>query len=165
LKLPKKEEKTIMTDPRTTIYPTFDCFTDAMEFIAAMVGLPEIHDFITLVHGICVTEEQKEYAHAWIEDSNAKIVIFCGIWMGAKTYFAAPFEEYFKTYQVKESTRYTIAEAMKMNLKTVSYGPWEEKYDALCGSSEQTILGSGHMENVSLIGNPTPTPKQLKKGK
>lgn len=156
-------------NPATTIYPTFECFTDAMEFIDAMARLPETHDYISLVHGICVTEEGREYAHAWVEDSNARIAIFCGIWMGTKVYFSAPLEEFFKTYAVKESTRYTIAEAVMKNLETVHFGPWEEKYGALCGEGEQTILGGGYMEKVAMIGKlpfaTTPTSKQLKKGK
>jgi hypothetical protein len=157
------------TNPATTLYPTFECFTDAMEFIDIVVReYPEKINNTTLVHAICVTEEGREYAHGWVEDSQLKAVIFAGIWMGAKTYFAAPFEEFFKTYRVKESTRYTIEEAMKMNLKTVSYGPWEDKYDALCGDGEQTILGGGHIEKVSIIGSlpfaTAPTPKPIKRG-
>lgn len=157
-------------DPKTTIFPTFECFTDAMEFIDVIAREnPEKIKNTTLVHAICVTDEGREYAHGWVEDSHLEAVIFCGIWMGAKTYFAAPFKEFFKTYRVKESTRYTVEEAVKMNLRTVHLGPWEEKYSALCGNGEQTILGGGHMEKVSMIGSlpfaTAPTPKQLKKGK
>lgn len=156
-------------DPKTTIFPTFECFTEALELVAYLSRIPDVINYITLVHGICLAENGREFAHAWVEDSNDETVIFCGVYMGKKVYLSAPFKNYFETFKVKETTRYTVPEALWRNLETVSYGPWEDKYKALCGNGEQTILGGGHMEGVSMIGSlpfaTTPTPKQLKRGK
>lgn len=154
-------------DPKTTLYPTFECFTDSMEFIDHIAKMcPEIVHRLTLVHGICLSENGREFAHAWCEDKEYGVVIFSGIYMGETVYLAAPFENYFKVFKVKESTRYTVMEAVKNNLGTVHFGPWEEKYGALCGNrGEQIMLGGGYMEKVTLIGSIDKTTKETKKGK
>lgn len=156
-------------DPRTTVFPTFDCFTDAMELIAYIAReQPDLINDITLVHAICLpSENDREYAHAWVEDNNTKMAIFCGIYMDEKIYLTAPLKDFLETYNVKESTRYTVDEAMKENLRTVSYGPWEKKYDALCtNKDEKVILGGGYMRNVRIVGSiPNTTTKNTKEGK
>jgi hypothetical protein len=79
--------------------------------------------------------------------------IFCGFYMGGKNYFAAPMENFFKGYTVKKSTRYTVEEAMRENLRTGHFGPWEKKYDDLCGpKGANKILGGGQMEKVIHLG-------------
>jgi hypothetical protein len=141
-------------DQKTTIFPTFNCFTDAMEFVEHVgLRLPEKVKDITLVHAICIASEGgREYAHGWVEDSDEKEAIFCGIYMDTKYYFAAPFENFFETFKVKESTRYSVSEAVKENLRTFNFGPWEDKYKALCANGERTVLGGGYMTNVRFIG-------------
>lgn len=142
-------------NPKTTIFPTFNCFNDSMEFIDHVAReCPEKVNNLTLVHAICLSENGREYAHGWIEDTKWNVVIFCGIYMDQKVYLAAPFESYFSTYKVKESTRYTMREALKENLRTVHFGPWKGKYQALCGDKgERIVLGGGFMNNVSFIGS------------
>lgn len=142
-------------DPKTTIFPTFDCFTDAMEFVSYIVReQPDLINDIILVHAICLpSENDREYAHAWVEDNKTKMAIFCGIYMDEKVYLTAPLKDFLETYHVKESTRYTVHEALKQNLKTTHYGPWEDKYNALCNDTdEHLVLGGGHMSGVSMLG-------------
>jgi len=142
-------------DPKTTIFPTYDCFTDSMEFIDHIArNCPEAIDQMILVHAICISSnEGREYAHSWVEDTKSEAAIFCGIFMDQKTYLAAPLVEFFKTYTVKESTRYTVMEAINENLRTVNYGPWEEKYIALCGfKGAHVVLGGGYMEKIVQVG-------------
>jgi hypothetical protein len=36
----------------------------------------------------------------------------------------------------------------------MKYGPWEKKYDALCGpEGSRKVLGGGQMEHVAILGN------------
>lgn len=141
-------------DPKTTIFPTFECFTDSMEFIEHIaMECPEIGEQFILVHAICTAEIGRDFSHSWVEDTKNQVAIFCGIYMDQKTYFAAPLENFFRGYSVKESTRYTVAEAIQNNLRTVHFGPWEEKYQALCRNGEPNpVLGGGYMEKVIQIG-------------
>lgn len=152
-------------DPRRTIFPTFQCFNDSMEFIDHIAGeCPELMDTMVLVHGICLSDGGREFVHAWVEDIKNKMAIFCGIYMGERVYLAAPLENFFAGYTVKEATRYTVMEAMQNNLRTVHFGPWEKKYDALCfdGQSER-VLGGGQMEKVVILGS-LPKPNKTRGG-
>lgn len=156
-------------DPKTTIFPTFDCFTDAMEFSDYIArDHPEAINTVILVHAICLSSEDgREYAHAWVEDIELKKVIFCGIYMKQKVYLTASLEDFFEVYKVKETTRYTMSEALEQNLATGNFGPWEEKYSALCNNGEgHLILGGGYMKNVRMLGTlPSTTKSNIKKGK
>jgi hypothetical protein len=134
-----------------------------MEFIDHIARkAPELADIMFLVHAVCISGGGQEFTHAWVEDTLNKMCIFCGVYMGKKNYFAAPMENFFKGYTVKESTRYTVAEAMAENLRTIHFGPWEKKYDDLCGTKgSHTILGGGQMEKVIHLGAlPEPNNKQ-----
>jgi hypothetical protein len=150
-------------DPKTTIFPTFECFSDGMEFIDHIARLcPEKINDISLVHAICTADDGTEYSHGWVEDGKQEICIFCGVYMDEKIYFAARFEDFFKGYKVKEFTRYSVWEALQNNVRTINYGPWEEKYIALCGKGG-TIVGGGMMQNVGVIGSlPKPTTEKGK---
>jgi len=153
-------------NPLTTIFPTFQCFNDSMEFIDHVFRLcPEKIDDVVLVHAICVSTNGREFAHSWVEDTKDQLAIFSGVFMGDKIYFAAPLEEFLKTYAVKESTRYTPEEALQNNLRTINYGPWEEKYEALCGAPrEHLVMGGGHMQRVIQIGALPKSNKPTTKG-
>lgn len=143
-------------DPKTTIYPTFDCFTDAMDFLDHVAREdPEVAERVVLVHAVCISDCGREFAHAWIEDTKHSMAIFCGIYMDQKIYLAAPLANFYIGYTVKESTRYTVKEAIEENLRTFNFGPWEEKYITLCNKGEKgmdRVLGGGYMENVVQIG-------------
>jgi hypothetical protein len=44
-------------------------------------------------------------------------------------------------------------EAVKHNLRTVNYGPWEKQYIALCGpKGARVVLGGGFMQKVVQVG-------------
>jgi hypothetical protein len=71
------QEEMDKMDENTTLFPTFKCFDDAMEFIDHIArNCKDIAERIYLVHAICVTEEGEEYAHAWVEDMEQDVAIF-----------------------------------------------------------------------------------------
>jgi hypothetical protein len=139
----------------TTIYPTHSCFDDAMEFVDWMAvefaDEKEGLEGISLVHSINETQDGKRYAHAWVEDSSTDVAIFAGIFKGVKAYFGSPIKEFYARYNVQETTRYTVTEAIMNNLRTYNFGPWEEKYIALCANGDHAIVGQGEM-HVRLLG-------------
>jgi len=109
-----------------TIYPTYECFNDALEFLLLHSGR------LMLVHGICLyPDDGHKYAHAWVEQ-DGRFVIFAGIHLGKHKYFAALRAEYYTDAKVQEATKYTPREAAMENLRSGHYGPWLEKYKRLC---------------------------------
>lgn len=118
----------------TDIYPTFCCFDDCLD---NLVELLKDESFRThelyAVHAICKAPSGEEYAHAWVEDVTSNTAIFSGILKGERLSFGTPIPEYRDHVNVVELTRYTYQEAYKLNLETGHYGPWIEKYRALCG--------------------------------
>jgi hypothetical protein len=55
-----------------------------------------------------------------------------GIYESERIFYAQDRAEFFKRMRVQESTRYTVREAVAENYRTNHYGPWVEKYAALC---------------------------------
>lgn len=122
--------------------PTHTCFTDAAEFVNERVRLnPELAFGTTLllVHGILVAPERDDlrdgslaggqrYAHAWVEDEiNGQVVaIHAALVDGVKTYIARPRDEFYRDARVVETTRYTMREVLRHNLRTGHLGPWDE---------------------------------------
>lgn len=139
--------------PNNTIYPTHQCFNDAMEFIdyVALAYKGEDTSMIKLVHGLITGDDGKSHAHAWVEDSSTETAIFAGIWKGEKIYFFSPVGQFYEKYRVTETTKYTIAEALAENLRTIHFGPWEPKYVALCGDGDATFIGGSEMR-IGTIG-------------
>jgi hypothetical protein len=119
---------------KQAIYPTHECFNDALEVFEQMAKErnPFLHSGrLHLVHAVCLTPDGEEYAHAWVEQDE-KIVIFAGIVNGAKSYFAADAAEYYAESRVKETTKYTVRQALELNNLHETYGPWTERYLKLC---------------------------------
>jgi len=151
-------------EQNNTVYPTYTCFDDAMEFIdyVAMEYKDEDMSFLTLVHGIINGDDGESYAHAWCEESGMKVAIFAGFLRGEKTYFYSPVDEFYEKYKVKETIRYTIPEAIAKNREYIHFGPWDPKYVALCGNASQIgVIGGGQMK-VGTIGK-LPARKEIKK--
>jgi hypothetical protein len=125
-----------------TIYPTGECFTDALDFISeVLTENPEDRDALVeelvLVHGIILdSADGHPIAHAWVEDTRTGRCIFKGILDGEAQYFGASQEEYYADCQVQETTRYTLREVWEHNQRTGHYGPWKPEYLALCGQGE-----------------------------
>lgn len=125
-----------MTGP--TFYPTHTCFDDAAMHLVQLAR--ENEDLLTsgeytLCHGIIKVNELT-MAHAWIETDEA--CYDTKIFEGEKVIVEYPKEDFHRF--VTEFTRYTIPEAMLMDRKYHTCGPWVEKYQALCGGDRTTTL-------------------------
>lgn len=119
-----------------TVYPTHQCFNDALEFFEELAKeknpVLRMSGYLFLVHGVCLTPEGESYSHAWIEQGHAT-VIFKGILHGKAQYFATPKEQYYDEMRVTpDVTRYTPTEALKENLASNHFGPWIQRYRDLC---------------------------------
>lgn len=136
-----------------TILPTHTCFDDALDWIADQVKLDRNLCFsLVLVHGIQViptgeADGGHRFAHAWVEDGT-----YCwdfGIigGLGEKCAYSVECAEYYKDRQVQETTRYTVIQAWRENLRTGTYGPWKPEYQTLCGRPV-TVMG------VTIATNP-----------
>jgi hypothetical protein len=151
-----------MREPGTnnTVYPTYSCFDDALEFIdyVACEYKDEDTSMVTLVHGLMTGDDGEPHAHAWVEDSTTNLAVFAGILKGEKIYFYAPIDQFRKCYKITDTTQYTIREALLKNLEHQHFGPWEPKYVALCGSGDTAMIGSGMMK-LGTIGK-LPTRKE-----
>lgn len=134
------------------LHPTNHCFDDALDFIDAAcradgyvifrVGADGAvtSDRLTLVHGICLAPPTFErYAHGWVEEGAD--VWDAGLLDGVRVYLRMPQAEFYAYRQVQETTKYTVIEALRLNWASNHYGPWEEKYRALCGG--RPLLGPG----------------------
>jgi hypothetical protein len=147
-----------MIEQNNTVYPTYSCFDDSLEFISyvALEYKDEDTSMVSLVHGIVSGDDGGNYSHAWVEDDSTRVAIFAGMWKGEKIYFYAPIEEFYTQHRVKETTKYTIKEAIENNIRTIHFGPWEPKYEALCGSGTQhTVIGGGEMRLGTIGKLPT----------
>lgn len=149
-------------DEDRTLYPTKQCFTDAMEWMEWVAkdsmekqeGFPDMQ----LVHAICTGNYNgMEYAHAWVEDNCLKVVVSSGMLKGEKVYYYVDREKWYELHQVKEKTIYDFRQIALRNLATGHFGPWEEKYQKLCGRTD-SFLGEKQMQ-IKLLG-PLPTTQQ-----
>lgn len=149
-------------DENKTLYPTKHCFTDAMDWMEYVVkdsmeekeGLPDMQ----LVHAICQGNyDGVEYSHAWVEDNCLNVVISSGMLKGERVYYYVDKKDWYELHQVKEKSVYDFTQIVLRNLSTGHYGPWEEKYQKLCGRTD-VFLGEKRMQ-IKLLG-PLPTTKQ-----
>jgi hypothetical protein len=120
---------------------------------------PEVLPAWRIVHAICEGQNGQLFAHGWVEDDCMEVALFAGMLQGEKVYMLARIEEFYKTYNVKESTKYTVKQALKHNLQSGHFGPWKQKYEELTGKGRKDIMGSGFM-HTNLLG---PLPKEEKK--
>lgn len=129
-----------VSDPH--IYPTHTCFDDALDFLVEVLR-HNPHERIalaqqlSLVHGLCRAPDGHLYAHGWVQDAVEDTCIFTGILDGTRQCFAVPRLEYYAEALVQEMTLYSVAQALRHNWRTNSYGPWEARYLA-------HVRASGH---------------------
>ncbi len=130
-----------MSDDQS-IYPTHDCFTDALELfnellLAAKRQGIDARPQLRLVHAVCKAPTGVLYSHAWIEDERENTCIFYGILKGQRQAFGAnPIQGYREHHGVQELARYTYSEALRNNRKSGHYGPWVERIKALCSADK-----------------------------
>lgn len=123
------------------IYPTNTCFDDSMELLeySTTPNNDKINpNTLLLVHGIMISVTNVEYSHGWIEDDG-----YCwdaGIVLDEKIYYRTPMLLYYEKRKVKETTKYTLEEALAENLKYETFGPWVQKYRDLCGGVKMFVL-------------------------
>lgn len=136
-----------------SLYPTHTCFDDALDYLA-LVGKERGRHGIRghfVVHGICLVPDKESFvgsqnpgdpfAHAWVEHEGR--VIQGGIFRGERVWFSITVEEFHEKWRVRESTRYSVREALRLNRLTNHYGPWLEKYEALTRTAERVRQSVG----------------------
>ncbi len=124
-----------------TIYPTRQCFTDALEFFDELAKeknpILKMSNYLFLVHAICLTPTGEPYSHAWVEQGH-DTVIFKGILLGKPQYFATEKAGYYDEMRVtSDITRYTPMDAVKENLASGHFGPWIQRYRDLCNDAKK----------------------------
>jgi hypothetical protein len=128
-----------MTSEEDMIYPTHKAFDDALEFLdeMAMQKNPLLFSGrFKLVHAIVGAPGGRDSAQAWVEE-NEQYVIFAGILNGVKRYFIANRKEFYDDINVKETTKYTVEQAIEQNLLHKTFGPWVKRYQELCGRAPE----------------------------
>jgi hypothetical protein len=114
------------------LFPTHSCFDDALDLIDAWVtDDPAEYHRLILVHGICSMPGGEPYAHAWVEREDQ--CIFVGALNGQRQTMMVETVFFYLKFEVGETTRYTVAEAVAENARSNHYGPWKPEYIALCG--------------------------------
>jgi len=133
-----------------TLYPTHSCFDDALDYIGARaLAHPELVDQTTLilVHGIALGDDGHPYAHAWCEeDGECWDTALVDNDPDQKISYAVPRADFYAARRIQESSSYTIRQAMALNAVTGHYGPWNEKYRAICGHGDRRIVASIQVE-------------------
>jgi hypothetical protein len=124
-----------------TLFPTNHCFDDALDYIEfRLKENPKLGrtDRLKLVHGICLMPEGPRagtpYAHAWVQETTPESV---QVWQGAlleghRVFFSVSLEDFTANYRPQDVTVYTLQEACRANDASGHYGPWVERYQALC---------------------------------
>lgn len=129
-----------------TILPTHSCFDDALEYLNALImeGDLERAERLRVVHGICLAPEGplagSPFAHGWIEEDGvcvqAGIVEGCG----HKVYFGVDRAEFYASLRVQVTTAYSAQDAMRQNVRTGHFGPWEPSYRAIITQGDRTVF-------------------------
>lgn len=122
-----------------TIYPTHRCFDDVLEHQVLLDSAdPEKAARQFIVHGLCLfpvgdARAGEVFAHAWVEDPET-----CEVWQSGlltdrrKIWFSIAARKFLTKMRVQSSTRYTLAEARKLNWQHAHFGPWLPIYQAFC---------------------------------
>lgn len=150
------------------IYPTGTCFDDALEYIERVAKTNvERARKLKLCHGICVLSEDRRvpvadlfklvkfrtpelYAHAWVEERKTRDTVLVwdsGILDGVKIAYSVLRRDYYEERRVKEVTRYGLLDIVRENSRSGTYGPWKEKYLALC-KDKRSDLGADKNEQI-----------------
>lgn len=125
-----------------TIHPTHTCFDDAVEILmlATEHGAVRTGEFV-IVHAIVEPPGEVAMAHAWVEHPARDRALFIGIVGdaadGRRDVLMARRSEYRAELGVRESTSYTLDQAIREELRTGQCGPWEAKYQRLCRNQEE----------------------------
>lgn len=149
------------------IRPTRTCFDDALEYLsdagkkvfmetgsheATQAALDELR----LVHGICRAPDGHRYAHAWVEKANEVWqagIVSGGEHDGKRIEYWCERSSFYETVGVIETTVYTAVGACLENVRTGHFGPWEPRYQELCGKNDERswvgakTTGSGTLSN------------------
>lgn len=124
-----------MSDDDNAIYPTHDCFTDAIELMRQFVQ--EGHERVILVHALCVAPTTAQllrslwpgqrFAHAWLEvpKPTGTEAWQRGVWKQRPITYAVSQAELLEQLSPICTWRYTVPMALEMNRQHVNYGPWE----------------------------------------
>lgn len=141
-----------MMDETKTIYPTRKCFDDSLELMVDMIDQtpdyekPEMMRNLFLVHAIVEPGGQLS-SHAWLEHDENECVYFVGLRNGKPVAFASPRGEYRRLHNVIDSVRYRIDEVYTKNRECKTYGPWEPRFQELCGNGD----GMVRLENLPAV--------------
>lgn len=131
-------------DESKTIYPTRKCFDDSLDLMVDMVEQtpnwekPEMLRNLFLVHAI-VEPGGRLSSHAWVEHDDDDMVYFVGLRNGKRVAFASPREDYRRLHNVIDSVRYRLHEVYALNREFQTYGPWEPRFQELCGKGGDTV--------------------------
>lgn len=120
---------------QNVIYPTHHCFDDSLELLVLLGEDIDTRKEIRLVHAICTSPNGELYSHAWVEDYDE--CYFSGLYMEKFIYYGIKKEDWYEGAGVKEATKYSFAQAVRKNLETNNFGPWESKYKELCIKREE----------------------------
>jgi hypothetical protein len=127
-----------------TISPTHTCFDDALDLISALLRARQItwnNERWLIVHALIKPANCRIFAHAWIE-RDERIAVFSGTWDGQLAYFEASLAEYYAEFNPVRLTKYTVLEALAMNVRHWNFGPWEQCYRDACGPREDMPRGT-----------------------
>jgi len=113
------------------IYPTGQCFDDAIELLVSLLTEEHVPPAqLKLVHAICLMPgEASRFAHAWVERDGE--CLFVGIYQGERVRCTTDRALYYRKLRVQERTKYTPQQAAHESARTSSCGPWKQRYLAL----------------------------------
>lgn len=119
-----------------TIFPTGQCFDDAMEILVELLTVTQVPpEQLRLVHAIALLpDEGTPFAHAWVEHGSQ--CLFLGLYQGTRVLCTVPRQEYYQRLRVQHRTKYTPWQAARENERTVSCGPWKAHYRSLTRPKE-----------------------------
>lgn len=121
------------------IYPTHDCFTDALEYLSDRVIFAGLRiGVFRLVHAIALLpagpEKDKPFAHAWVEEDTdgGTLAWQSGYLDGRRIRYAVEAAALRAELRIQAETRYSALQACFENQRSGTYGPWKPEYQALC---------------------------------
>lgn len=98
------------------------CYEDHFRWVLKIPK--ELEDDVRLVHGtVWSIPWNKRIDHCWIELGGGDVVV------DLTTNFAGRAKKYYAMGKAEVNRKYTKKEAMRMALKTKTFGHWEAEYD------------------------------------
>jgi hypothetical protein len=124
---------------RNTIFPTHQCFDDVLEHQVLLDTTdPQKAARQWIVHGLLLfpvgdDHAGEVFAHAWVEDDATEEVWQSGLLGdGRKVWFAIARPLFVARMRVQSMTRYTLAQAKRLNWQHEHFGPWVPAYRIFC---------------------------------